>query len=167
MEAQNFPPVPSRNIVAEITGAQVTSSAVCSHCHACNERTHCSHSCNERTHCSHSCNGAQFPEQIVMFGGHTDSWDVGQGAQDDGAGFMVSYEALFLIKKLGLKPARTLRLVGSGTPRSRHASAHCSLRLGIRWVCEEFGGVGAQQYFQAHKDEVSVLFAPSCPRITP
>ena len=147
MEAQNFPPVPSRNIVAEITGAQVTSSAVCSHCHAC----------SERTHCSHSCNGAQFPEQIVMFGGHTDSWDVGQGAQDDGAGFMVSYEALFLIKKLGLKPARTLRLVGSGTPRSRHASAQCSLRLGIRWVCEEFGGVGAQQYFQAHKDEVHAV----------
>ena len=38
----------------------------------------------------------QFPDQIVMFGGHTDSWDVGQGAQDDGAGFMVSYEALYV-----------------------------------------------------------------------
>ena len=47
-----------------------------------------------------------------MFGGHTDSWDVGQGAQDDGAGFMVSYEALYMIKKLGLRPARTIRLVG-------------------------------------------------------
>ena len=40
----------------------------------------------------------QFPDQIVMFGGHTDSWDVGQGAQDDGAGFMVSYEALYVAR---------------------------------------------------------------------
>jgi hypothetical protein len=92
MQAQNFPPVPSRNIVAEITGSQVRRAA------------HLRHPRRR--------NYAQHPEQIVLFGGHTDSWDVGQGAQDDGAGFMVSYEALYLIKKLGLKPVRTIRLVG-------------------------------------------------------
>jgi hypothetical protein len=95
MEAQNFPPVPSRNIVAEITGSQVICSAHLSRNVPLSPPTF-----------------LQFPEQIVMFGGHTDSWDVGQGAQDDGAGFMVSYEALYIIKTLGLKPARTIRLVG-------------------------------------------------------
>jgi carboxypeptidase Q len=75
MEAQNFPMVASRNLVAEIAGSV-------------------------------------YPEQIVMFGGHVDSWDVGQGAQDDGAGFMLSFQALSLIKQLGLKPLRTIRLVG-------------------------------------------------------
>ncbi len=97
-----------------------------------------------------------------MFGGHTDSWDVGQGAQDDGAGFMVSYEALYMIKKLGLKPARTIRLVGYGDRAVMWVVACCS-RVGGRWVCEEFGGVGAQQYFQAHKGEVQGLLCASAP----
>ena len=88
MAAQNFPPVPSRNIVAELRGSD-------------------------------------FPEEVVLLGGHTDSWDVGQGAEDDGAGFMVAWEALSLIQRAGIVPRRTLRLIG--------------------WVCEEFGGIGAQQ----------------------
>jgi carboxypeptidase Q len=83
MEAQNFPMVQSRNLVAEITGSL-------------------------------------HPEQVVMFGGHVDSWDVGQGAQDDGAGFMLSFQALSLIKQLGLKPLRTIRLVGWVCEVSEH-----------------------------------------------
>ncbi|XP_053288254.1 carboxypeptidase Q isoform X1 [Pleuronectes platessa] len=79
--------------------------------------------------------GWQYPEQVVLLSGHLDSWDVGQGAMDDGGGAMISWEALSLIKDLGLRPRRTLRTV--------------------LWTAEEPGGVGAQQYFDLHKANLS------------
>jgi hypothetical protein len=72
--------------------------------------------------------GSEHPEQVVAIGGHIDSWDVGQGAQDDGSGIMAAYEAVSLIHKLGLKPKRTIRLVF--------------------WVNEENGGAGGRAYRQ-------------------
>ncbi|XP_071381535.1 carboxypeptidase Q-like [Centroberyx affinis] len=75
--------------------------------------------------------GWEHPEQVVLLSGHLDSWDVGQGAMDDGGGVMISWEALSLIKDLGLRPRRTLRAV--------------------LWSAEEQGGVGAQQYYDLHK----------------
>ncbi len=70
--------------------------------------------------------GSEKPEEVVVLGGHLDSWDVGQGAQDDGSGIMASLEAVALIKKLGLKPRRTIRVVF--------------------WVNEENGGRGGEAY---------------------
>ena len=70
--------------------------------------------------------GSEHPEQVVVMGGHIDSWDVGQGAQDDGSGIMAAYEAVSLVHKLGLKPKRTIRLVF--------------------WVNEENGGAGGRAY---------------------
>lgn len=55
--------------------------------------------------------GRERPEEIVLVGGHFDSWDVGAGASDDGVGVIVTWEALRLMKKLGLQPRRTVRLV--------------------------------------------------------
>jgi carboxypeptidase Q len=55
--------------------------------------------------------GRERPEEIVLVGGHLDSWDVGAGASDDGVGCIVTWEALRLMKKLGLQPRRTVRLV--------------------------------------------------------
>ena len=55
--------------------------------------------------------GRERPEEIVLLGGHLDSWDVGTGASDDGAGCIITWEALRLMKKLGLRPRRTVRLV--------------------------------------------------------
>ncbi len=55
--------------------------------------------------------GSEHPEEIVVVGGHLDSWDVGQGAQDDGAGMLHTIETLRLIRSLGLKPRRTIRAV--------------------------------------------------------
>ena len=55
--------------------------------------------------------GRERPEEVVLVGGHLDSWDVGTGASDDGAGCIVTWEALRLMKKLGLRPRRTVRLV--------------------------------------------------------
>ncbi len=55
--------------------------------------------------------GSGKPNDIIIAGGHLDSWDNGQGAHDDGAGCVQSIEALRLIKTLGLKPNRTLRAV--------------------------------------------------------
>ncbi|XP_032101543.1 carboxypeptidase Q [Sapajus apella] len=79
--------------------------------------------------------GSKYPEQVVLVSGHLDSWDVGQGAMDDGGGAFISWEALSLIKDLGLRPKRTLRLV--------------------LWTAEEQGGIGAFQYYQLHKVNVS------------
>jgi len=70
--------------------------------------------------------GSEHPEEIVAVGGHIDSWDVGQGAQDDGVGVMASLEAVALIKKLDLHPKRTIRLVF--------------------WVEEESGSEGGAEY---------------------
>jgi hypothetical protein len=70
--------------------------------------------------------GSEKPDEVVVLGGHIDSWDVGQGANDDGSGIMASFEAVALIKKLGLRPRRTIRVVF--------------------WVNEENGGAGGRAY---------------------
>nr|XP_033790342.1 carboxypeptidase Q [Geotrypetes seraphini]XP_033790345.1 carboxypeptidase Q [Geotrypetes seraphini] len=78
--------------------------------------------------------GNKYPEQVVLVSGHLDSWDVGQGAMDDGGGAFISWEALSIIKDLGLSPKRTLRLV--------------------LWTGEEQGGVGSRQYYELHKENI-------------
>jgi len=55
--------------------------------------------------------GRERPDEIVVLGGHIDSWDVGAGASDDGVGCVITWEALRLMKKLGIQPRRTVRLV--------------------------------------------------------
>ena len=70
--------------------------------------------------------GREKPEEIVVMGGHIDSWDVGAGAEDDGTGIMASLEAVTIVKKLGLHPRRTLRVVF--------------------WTNEENGGAGGRAY---------------------
>jgi len=79
--------------------------------------------------------GSEHPEEIVVLGGHIDSWDVGQGAQDDGSGIMGAFEAVSLLHKLGLKPKRTIRVVF--------------------WVNEENGGAGGKAYRDMLGDKVS------------
>jgi hypothetical protein len=78
--------------------------------------------------------GSEHPEQVVVLGGHIDSWDVGQGAQDDGGGIMATFEAVSLIHKLGLKPKRTIRVVF--------------------WANEENGGAGGRAYRQWIGDKI-------------
>jgi carboxypeptidase Q len=55
--------------------------------------------------------GAERPDEVVLIGGHFDSWDVGQGAHDDGGGCIVAWETIRLLKELGLRPRRTIRAV--------------------------------------------------------
>jgi carboxypeptidase Q len=55
--------------------------------------------------------GSEKPEEIIILSGHLDSWDVGQGAQDNGAGSVIAMEAARLIQSLGLRPRRTIRMV--------------------------------------------------------
>ncbi len=55
--------------------------------------------------------GSEKPEEIVVIGGHIDSWDVGQGAMDDAGGCFAAWEAVMLMKELGLQPKRTIRVV--------------------------------------------------------
>jgi carboxypeptidase Q len=55
--------------------------------------------------------GREKPEEVVVLGGHIDSWDVGTGAMDDAGGCIVTWHGVSLLKKLGLRPRRTLRVV--------------------------------------------------------
>lgn len=55
--------------------------------------------------------GCEKPDEVVVIGGHLDSWDVGQGAHDDGGGCIMCIEALHVLRKLELRPRRTIRVV--------------------------------------------------------
>src|SRR5438067_6232482 len=83
--------------------------------------------------------GNEHPEQIIIVSGHLDSWDLGTGAIDDGAGVAVSMEAANLIQRLHLKPKRTIRV--------------------IAWMNEENGLAGSKQYEKDHREEWSNHFA--------
>jgi carboxypeptidase Q len=79
--------------------------------------------------------GREHPDQVVVLGGHIDSWDVGQGAMDDGGGAVASWEAVRLMRRLNLHPRRTVRVV--------------------LWTNEENGGKGALAYRDAHEADLS------------
>jgi carboxypeptidase Q len=79
--------------------------------------------------------GRERPDEIVVVGGHLDSWDVGAGASDDGAGCIVTWEALRIMKKLNLRPRRTVRVV--------------------LWTNEENGGRGGLAYRDQHRAELA------------
>lgn len=83
--------------------------------------------------------GEGYPEQIVIVSGHLDSWDLGTGAIDDGAGVAVSMEVANLIRKLQLKPKRTIRVVA--------------------WMNEENGLMGGKTYAKDHEKEIANHFA--------
>ena len=82
--------------------------------------------------------GSDFPDQIILAGGHIDSWDTGAqtGANDDGGGFVTVFEALRLLKENNFRPKRTLRF--------------------IAWSGEEQGSDidGAAQYMTRHDSEI-------------
>jgi Zn-dependent M28 family amino/carboxypeptidase len=83
--------------------------------------------------------GREKPNEVVVIGGHLDSWDVGQGAHDDGGGAMAALEAITLMKKLGLQPRRTIRVV--------------------LWTNEENGGRGGAAYREWSKKQGETHFA--------
>lgn len=80
--------------------------------------------------------GRERPDEVVVIGGHLDSWDVGQGAHDDGAGVVHVMQALTTLRALGLVPRRTIRVV--------------------LFTNEENGGRGGKGYLAAHADETHV-----------
>ncbi len=102
LEAQQFPDVPSRNVVGEFVGTEL-------------------------------------PHEVVVLGGHIDSWDVGQGAMDDGGGCVAAWEAVRLLQRLGLRPRRTVRVV--------------------MWTNEENGLRGGRAYRDAHRHELDRFVA--------
>ena len=83
--------------------------------------------------------GTEHPEQIVIVSGHLDSWDLGTGALDDGAGCVMAMQAVQLLKRLRLHPKRTIRVV--------------------LWMNEENGLMGARTYANDHKNEMANHFA--------
>src|SRR3974377_111462 len=81
--------------------------------------------------------GAEKPEQVVILGGHLDSWDLGTGTTDNGTGSMVVLEAARTMAKLNLKPKRTIRFV--------------------LFTGEEQGLIGSKEYVKAHKNELEKI----------
>jgi carboxypeptidase Q len=79
--------------------------------------------------------GRELPDEVVLVSGHFDSWDVGTGSTDDGGGAVATWEALRLMKKLNLRPRRTVRVV--------------------LWTNEENGGRGGLAYRDAHAAELA------------
>ena len=71
--------------------------------------------------------GRELPDEVVVMGGHFDSWDVGQGAHDDGAACMAAWQALTIVHRLGLRPRRTLRVVLWTNEEKRGARSSRSL----------------------------------------
>lgn len=78
--------------------------------------------------------GSDHPEQVVIVSGHLDSWDLGTGAVDDGAGVVTAMETIQLLQSLGIHPRRTIRFVA--------------------WMNEEFGGTGAATYASDHSRDL-------------
>ncbi|XP_059059997.1 carboxypeptidase Q-like [Achroia grisella] len=77
--------------------------------------------------------GRDRPDSLVIVSGHIDSWDVGQGAMDDGGGLFISWAAPVILKRLSLRPKRTIR--------------------SIFWTAEELGLVGAKAYEEQHRND--------------
>jgi hypothetical protein len=75
--------------------------------------------------------GRELPDEVVVVSGHIDSWDVGQGAHDDGAGVVMAMETLATLQRLNLRPRRTVRVV--------------------LWTNEENGFAGVKGYAKAHE----------------
>ena len=79
--------------------------------------------------------GSEHPEQVVIVSGHLDSWDLGTGAIDDGAGVVISMQVIHLLKALGIHPKRTVRF--------------------IAWMDEEQGAEGAETYASDHAKDLA------------
>jgi carboxypeptidase Q len=85
--------------------------------------------------------GSEKPDEVVLLGAHLDSWDLGQGAHDDGAGCVHMLEAVRLLKASGFRPKRTIRVV--------------------LFMDEEFGGRGGEAYAAAHQREKHIAAVES------
>jgi carboxypeptidase Q len=79
--------------------------------------------------------GRERPDEVVVVGGHIDSWDVGQGAMDDAGGSVAAWEAVRLMQRLNLRPRRTVRVV--------------------LWTNEENGGGGAKAYADSQAGRIA------------
>lgn len=78
--------------------------------------------------------GSTWPEEVVVIGGHLDSWDVGHGAHDDGGGCVIAMEVINVLRELNMIPKRTIRVV--------------------LWTNEENGLRGGIAYAKDHADEM-------------
>ncbi|MEO7539127.1 MAG: M28 family peptidase [Pyrinomonadaceae bacterium] len=83
--------------------------------------------------------GNEKPDEVVVVGGHLDSWDLGTGAIDDGAGVAVSMQVGFIVRLLKLRPKRTIRI--------------------IAYMNEENGGVGGREYAAEQNNDFTKHFA--------
>ncbi len=109
--------------------------------------------------------GREAPDEIVVIGGHLDSWDVGQGAHDDGAGCVTMMQAITVLKKLGLQPRRTIRVVlftneenGVRGAKAYAADHAAELPRTVLAVESDGGGFSPRGFWVASKPETQKRF---------
>ena len=95
-------------------------------CTSCSRRARCRTS--PRANVIAEIRGSERPDEIVLIGGHLDSWDLGTGAIDDGSGVVMVMETMRAMKELGIRPKRTIR--------------------GVLFMNEENGLRGGRKYFE-------------------
>jgi hypothetical protein len=111
--------------------------------------------------------GSEFPDEIILVGGHLDSWDPGQGAHDDGTGCMQAMDVLYILKNSGYRPKRTIRCVmfmneenglAGGTTYADSSNAHREFHLAA--IESDGGGFTPRGFtFEGDKEVASDYFA--------
>ena len=104
--------------------------------------------------------GSEFPDEIILVGGHLDSWDVGSGAHDDGAGCVHAMDVLQLIKRLNYQPKRTIRCVlfmneenGLGGGKAYSAASDAANEFHMAAIESDAGGFTPRGFsFDGHAD---------------
>lgn len=111
--------------------------------------------------------GNERPDEIVIVSGHLDSWDLGTGALDDAVGIAVSMQVPYLLKKLGIRPKRTIRFIAymneenglvGGTEYAREQEANIGKHFAA--IESDLGASHPVGYLFAGKSEATTLFAP-------
>lgn len=105
--------------------------------------------------------GSEFPEEIILVGGHLDSWDLSEGAHDDGAGVVHSLQVLPLLQKIGHRPKRTFRCVlfmneenGLGGGRAYWAASNGAEEFHLAAIESDRGGFTPRGFSAQGRDDV-------------
>lgn len=118
--------------------------------------------------------GTEMPNEVIVMGGHLDSWDKGVGAHDDGAGCVHALEALSLLKRTGLRPKRTIRVVlfmneenGGAGGRAYAAAKRPDGERHIAAIESDSGGFAPRAFGVSAKPELFAKFAAWMPVLEP
>ena len=112
--------------------------------------------------------GSKYPDEVIIIGGHLDSWDIGEGAHDDGTGCVQSIEVLRLLQSSGYKPQRTIRAIlytneenGLAGGKAYKAYAGVAKEKQMMAIESDSGGHSPQGFFYEAEAGISPEFQQS------